>query len=109
MTTTEQYRPQTAVERELLADCIQIATMHGIDVAEVLADAVKFWGRAGRNIRPRQWRSRMTAAERLIARGRAIAEHTTAGIDPFVDVPRFARLSAEQLHDSVTYLADYQG
>jgi hypothetical protein len=106
--TNERFRPQTAVERELLAECEQIATAHGLELADVLADAVKFWRGPGRSIRPRQWRSRVTAAERLIARGRTIAEYATLGLDPFVEVDGFARMTAEQLSDEVVYLADYQ-
>ena len=109
MTTHERFRPATKVERELLAECEQIATMHGIDVAEVLADAIKFWSRAGRSRYPRQWRSRVTAAERMIARGRLLAECATMGLDPDVDIGRIGRMTAEQLSDQLTYLGDYQG
>ena len=109
MTTNERFRPQTKTERELLAECEQIATAHGLELADVLADAVKFWRGPGRSILPRQWRSRVTAAERLVARGRAIAEHAVLGVDPFVEVDGFARMTAEQLSEEVAYLADHQG
>ena len=109
MSTNERFRPQTKTERELLAECEQIATAHGIELADVLADAVKFWRGPGRSISPRQWRSRVTAAERLLARGRAIAEYAVLGIDPFTEVDGFARMTAEQMSDDVAYLADFQG
>lgn len=109
MTPESEFRPQTKTEREMLAECAQLATMHGCTVSEVLADAVKYWNGSGRSTHPRQWRSRVTAAERLLARGRAIAEHAVLGIDPFVEVPGFARMTAEQLSDELVYLADHQG
>lgn len=66
-----RFRPATAVERDLLAECVSIAAgPEGCgDVAAVLADAVRFWSTAGRSIQPRAWRSRASAAERLLARG----------------------------------------
>ena len=103
------FRPQTPIEAELLADCSSRATMHGCPVADVLADAARFWTGAGRSMHPRQWRSRAAAAERLIARGQLIAECATAGIDPFVEIDGLARMSAEELRDQITYLADHQG
>lgn len=109
MTPESEYSPQTKTEREMLAECAQLATMHGCAVAEVLADAVKYWNGSGRSVHPRLWRSRVTAAERLIARGRTIAEYATLGLDPFVEVDGFARMTAEQLSDEVVYLADHQG
>lgn len=109
MTTFDRYRPATVTERNMIRECEQIAAMHGAEVAEVLADAVRYWHGAGRSAHPRQWRSRATAAERLIARGRAIAEFATAGLDPFAEVVGFGRMTAEQYDDQVTYLADHQG
>lgn len=109
MTILERFRPQTATECELLRECEQVATMNGVDVAEVLADAVKWWKTSGRSIQPRQWRSRATAAERLVARGRTIAEYATMQLDPFVEISGFAKMTAEQMTDEITYLADYQG
>lgn len=109
MTTHERFRPTTVTERELLRECDQIATMHGTDVAEVLADAVKWWSRAGRSIHPRRWKSRVAAAGRLLARGRVIAEYATMQLDPFVEIVGFSTMSAEQMNDEVAYLADYQG
>lgn len=109
MTTHERFRPMTATERELLRDCEQVATMHGIDVAEVIADAVKWWSRSGRAIHPRQWRSRVTAAEKLLARGKLLAECANMGVDPAVEIGGFATMTAEQLDDQLTYLGDYQG
>ena len=74
MTLTDarnRFRPATAVERELLAECVTIAAgPDGCgDLVAVLADAVRFWKTAGRSIQPRSWRSRASAAERLLARG----------------------------------------
>ena len=109
MTTLDQYRPANTTERNMLLECEQLATMHGCDVAEVLADALRYWQAGGRSAHPRQWRSRATAAERLIARGRAIAEFTTAGLDPFAEISGFGTMTAEQYGDQITYLADYQG
>lgn len=109
MTTTETYRPATAVERELLAECEQIATMHGATLPEVLTDAVRYWNGPGRSIRPRQWRSRAAAAERLVARAALLAECATMGIDPAADIGRIDRMTAEQLRDQLTYLSDFNG
>lgn len=73
MTMTDarnRFRPATAAERELLAECVTIAAgPDGCgDVAAVLSDAVRFWMTSGRAIQPRAWRSRVAAAERLLAR-----------------------------------------
>lgn len=104
-----EFRPQTAIESEILAECISRAIMHGATVAEVLHDAVKYWQGAGRSAEPRRWRSRAAAADRLIARGELIAECGRMGIDPFVEIDNFARLTAEQLRDEMAYLGDHQG
>lgn len=109
MTTLDRYRPANTTERNMILECEQIATMHGTDVSEVLADAARYWRSSGRSAHPRQWRSRVTAAERLIARGRAIAEFTNAGLDPFAEVSGFGTMTAEEYADEVTYLADHQG
>lgn len=116
MTTTDRFRPQTKTEREMLAECDAIARENGIDVVTILEQALRYWqfaGRywqfAGRSRQPRLWKSRAAAADRLIARGQAIAEFTAAGLDPFVEVEGFARLDADRLRDELTYLADYQG
>lgn len=109
MTTHDRFSPQTTVEREILAECEGLARMHDADVAEVLADALRYWRGSGRSTHPRLWQSRAAAAERLIARGRLIAEFTTAGLDPFAEIPRLARMTAEQMTDQIAYLADYQG
>ena len=103
-----EFRPQTAIESEILAECVSRATMHGVAVAEVLADAVKYWQGAGRSAEPRRWKSRAAAADRLIARGGLLAECGRMGIDPFVEIDNFAKLTAEQLRDELTYLGDYQ-
>ena len=103
-----EYRPQTAVESEILADCISRATMHGATVAEVLSDCVRYWQGSGRSAEPRRWRSRATAADRLLARGELLAECGRMGLDPFVEIDGFAKLTAEQLRDELTYLGDYQ-
>lgn len=110
MNTTEQrFRPQTATERKLLAECAGIAEMHGVAVEEILADAIRYWEGAGRRQHPRLWKSRADAADRLLARGEAIAEHAVLGIDPFAEVAGFAKMTADQLRDELTYLGDYQG
>ena len=99
------YRPQTAIESEILADCISRATMHGATVAEVLSDCVRYWQGSGRSAEPRRWKSRATAADRLIARGELLAECGRMG----VEIDGLARMTAEQLRDELTYLGDYQG
>lgn len=104
-----EYRPQTAIESEILAECVSRAIMQGVTVAEVLADAVKYWQGAGRSAEPRRWKSRAAAADRLIARGELIAVCGRMGVDPFVEIDNFARLTAEQLRDEMAYLGDYQG
>ena len=104
-----EFRPQAPIESEILAECVSMATMHGVAVAEVLADAVRWWNGAGRSAQPRKWRSRVAAAERLIARGELLAECGRMGIDPFVEIDNFAKLTAEQLRDELVYLGDYQG
>lgn len=109
MTTFDRYRPANVTERNMIRECEQIAAMHGAEVAEVLADAARYWMGSGRSAHPRQWRSRVTAAERLIARGRAIAEFATAGLDPFAEVSGFGTMTAEEYAAAVTYLSDYQG
>lgn len=107
-TTDERFRPQTATERAMLAECAGIAGMHGCDVSDVLVDAVKYWQTAGRSRHPRLWASRAAAADRLLARGQAIAEHAVLGIDPFVEIEGFASMTAEELRDEVVYLGDHQ-
>lgn len=64
------FNPATAVERELLAECVSIAAgPDGCgDVGAVLADAVKFWSGPGRSIRPRHWKARVNAARRMLDR-----------------------------------------
>lgn len=109
MTTTDRFLPQTTTERELLAECEVIARMHGVDVAEVLATALLYWQRSGSSSHQRQWQGRATAADRLLARERCIAEFTAAGLDAAVEVSGFARMTAEQLREEVTYLSDHQG
>lgn len=64
-----KFRPQTIVEVELLADCVIVANGSDLDLTAVLSDAVAWWSRCGRAIHPRQWRSRVEAARRLLARG----------------------------------------
>lgn len=109
MNTTDRFRPQTKTEREMLAECDAIARENGIDVATILEQALRYWQFAGRSRQPRLWKSRAAAADRLIARGQAIAEFTAAGLDPFAEVAGFARMGADQLRDELTYLADHQG
>lgn len=109
MTTRDAYMPQTSVERELLADCERIGAEHLIATVVVLHDAVRWWKTAGRSIHPRLWRSRVAAAERLIARGRLIAECATMGVDPSVEISGFAKMTAVQLADQLVYLGDHQG
>lgn len=104
-----EYRPQTAIESEISAECVSRAIMQGVTVAEVLADAVKYWQGAGRSAEPRRWKSRAAAADRLIARGELIAVCGRMGVDPFVEIDNFAKLTAEQLRDEMAYLGDYQG
>lgn len=104
-----EFRPQTAIESEILSECISRATMHGENVANVLADAVKYWQGAGRSVEPRRWKSRAAAADRLIARREVIAECVAMGIDPFVEIDNFGKLTADQLHDELAYLSDHQG
>lgn len=108
-TPDERFRPQTATERAMLAECAGIAGMNGCDVSEVLSDAVRYWQGPGRSRHPRLWKSRAAAADRLLARAQAIAEHAVLGIDPFVEIDGFARMTAEQLRDEVVYLGDHQG
>lgn len=108
-TNHDRFRPQTRTERDLLSECEGIAGMHGCDVSEVLTDAVRYWRGPGRSVRPRLWKSRADAADRLLARAQAIAEYAVVGLDPFVEVEGFASMTAEQLRDEVVYLGDYQG
>ena len=103
------YRPQTAIESEILADCTSRAAMHGATVAEVLRDCVRYWNGSGRSAEPRRWKSRAAAADRLIARGELIAECQRMGLDPVVEIDNFCKLTAEQLRDELAYLGDYQG
>lgn len=99
----------TRTEKELLAECESIATMHGATVAEVLTDACRYWRGAGRSTHPRQWASKAAAADRLLARIEVVSAFAVAGLDATVEVENFDRLSAEQLRDQITYLSDYQG
>jgi hypothetical protein len=103
------YRPQTAIESEILADCTSRATMHGATVAEVLRDCVRYWQGSGRAAEPRRWKSRAAAADRLLARGELLAECGRMQLDPFVEIDNFGKLTAEQLRDELTCLGDYQG
>lgn len=100
-----EFRPQTAIESEILADCTSRAIMHGVDVAEVLRDCVRYWQGSGRSAEPRRWKSRATAADRLLARGELLAECERMG----VEIDNLARMTAEQLRDELAYLGDHQG
>jgi hypothetical protein len=99
----------TKLERELLTECEAIAIANGLLVADVLRDCHRFWTGAGRSLKPRGWAARAAAAARLIARMHCIAEHATAGVDAAAEIDGFDGLTAVELRDEVTYLADYQG
>ena len=99
----------TKIERELLAECEAIAVRGGLLVADVLRDCHKFWAGPGRSINPRGWRRRADAAARLVARMQCLVAYDSAGLDAAAEIDGFDNMTAAELADEVTYLADHQG
>lgn len=105
----ELFRPANRVEIDLLDECVGVAFGPAGcgDLIAVVSDAERYWRTAGKAAQPRLWKSRATAAARLIARAELIAECSRIGIDPCIEIDGFEKLSAEQLRDELTFLGDY--
>ena len=65
----EMFKPATAVEVELLTECVMIANDRtDAGVGDILHDAWKFWSGPGRSICPTRWKARVNAARRMLNR-----------------------------------------
>lgn len=69
----ETFKPATAVEVELLTECVMIANDRAdggapAGVGDILFDAWKFWSGPGRSICPSRWKARVNAARRMLDR-----------------------------------------
>ena len=62
------FQPQTAIERELLAECATRAKVTGDGIATIVAAAERYWETHGKALMPRGWKARATAARRMIDR-----------------------------------------
>lgn len=61
-------QPQTALEREILAECATRARETGDGIATILAAAESYWQSHGKALMPRGWKARVNATRRMIDR-----------------------------------------
>lgn len=62
----EAYGARTPIERAIIKECHERASVAGLSIGLVLMEAERFWQGAGRLTEPRKWRSRAAACRRML-------------------------------------------